>query len=345
MEPLTTQQEALLAPDDQHVELESNNKEGTCARHDNVNLSDESGMSGDSLSLQERNDSLSGYKMEDDTDDGIQTGTYSGTENANSSSKEDDPQDESPISDNSIAPETSLGAGVLLEDDTVAALANIEARGSLDDAVPESASGQKGDLINDNPTGESLANFTADYKGDESSKTSSSSVLYESTKLYNTQSESMALTDSFGSPVDTILEPKAVPNTELQKLVLISAEENHDADKAPQISVERINSALEEHDSNEHGSSATESGASSVYAFADGQEKDGQGATGESRTDFATSNSGDTFSYAGIPAPSFVSEALRVNPGRILVPPTVDQVQGQALAALQALKVLPCTLC
>ncbi|KAL3755759.1 hypothetical protein ACJRO7_002760 [Eucalyptus globulus] len=332
MAPLTTQQEALLAPDDQHLELESNKKE--------VNLSGESGVNDDSLSIQEHNDSACGNKKEDDTDGGIQTGTYTGTENANSSSKEDDLQDDSPISDNSIAPEISLGAGALLEDDTVAAPADIEARGSLNDVAPESASGQKGDLINDNPSGESLANFTADYKGDESLKTSSSSVLYESTKLYHTQGESTELSDSFGAHVDTILEPKAVPNNELQKLVPVSAEENHDADKIPQVSVEGINSALKEHDLNEHGSSVTESGASSDYAFVVGQEKDGQGATDESRTDFAISNSGNTFSYAGIPAPSFVSEALRVSPGKILVPSTVDQVQGQALAALQASKVI-----
>ncbi|XP_030532962.1 uncharacterized protein LOC115742673 isoform X2 [Rhodamnia argentea] len=274
MVPLTTQQEALLAPDDQHVELESNKKEGTHARHENVNLSGVSGV------------------------------------------------------------------GVLLEDDAVAAPANIEARGSLNDAAPESAFRQKGDLINNNSTGESLTNFTADYKEDEPSKTSSSSVLYESTKLYHTQSESMKLNDSIGSHVDTSLEPKAVPNHELLKLVPISAEENHDADKAPQVSFEGINSALEEHDLNERVSSATETGASSVYAFAIGQEKDGQGATDESATDFATSNSRDTLSYAGIPAPSFVSEALQVSPGKTLVPPTVDQVQGQALAALQALKVI-----
>ncbi|KAJ6849885.1 uncharacterized protein M6B38_268675 [Iris pallida] len=45
-------------------------------------------------------------------------------------------------------------------------------------------------------------------------------------------------------------------------------------------------------------------------------------------------------SYAGIPAPSLVSAALQVTPGKVLVPPVVDQVQGQALSALQVLKVI-----
>lgn len=45
-------------------------------------------------------------------------------------------------------------------------------------------------------------------------------------------------------------------------------------------------------------------------------------------------------SYAGIPAPSLVSAALQVPPGKVLVPAVVDQVQGQALTALQVLKVV-----
>ncbi|KAK1267158.1 hypothetical protein QJS04_geneDACA000407 [Acorus gramineus] len=47
-----------------------------------------------------------------------------------------------------------------------------------------------------------------------------------------------------------------------------------------------------------------------------------------------------TLSYAGKPAPSIVSAALQVPPGKIVVPAVVDQVQGQALAALQVLKVI-----
>ncbi|KAL5720472.1 hypothetical protein ACHQM5_013140 [Ranunculus cassubicifolius] len=48
----------------------------------------------------------------------------------------------------------------------------------------------------------------------------------------------------------------------------------------------------------------------------------------------------DSVSSAGIPAPSLVSAALQVPPGRVVVPAVVDQVQGQALAALQVLKVI-----
>ncbi|CAL0328606.1 unnamed protein product [Lupinus luteus] len=51
-------------------------------------------------------------------------------------------------------------------------------------------------------------------------------------------------------------------------------------------------------------------------------------------------NSGSIFSVPGIPAPSVVSAAVKVLPGNVLVPAAVDQVQGQALAALQVLKVI-----
>ncbi|XP_028206954.1 uncharacterized protein LOC114390415 isoform X6 [Glycine soja] len=53
-----------------------------------------------------------------------------------------------------------------------------------------------------------------------------------------------------------------------------------------------------------------------------------------------SSNSGSFFSVPGIPAPLVVSTAVQVLPGKILVPAAVDQVQGQALAALQVLKVI-----
>uniref|UniRef100_A0A7N0U9S8 SLH domain-containing protein n=1 Tax=Kalanchoe fedtschenkoi TaxID=63787 RepID=A0A7N0U9S8_KALFE len=44
--------------------------------------------------------------------------------------------------------------------------------------------------------------------------------------------------------------------------------------------------------------------------------------------------------FAGVPAPSIVSPDLQVPLGKIVVPAVVDQVQSQALAALQALKVI-----
>ncbi|GAB2249848.1 hypothetical protein Droror1_Dr00013207 [Drosera rotundifolia] len=48
----------------------------------------------------------------------------------------------------------------------------------------------------------------------------------------------------------------------------------------------------------------------------------------------------DSYKYYGIPAPSAISASLLVHPGKVLVPAAVDQVHGQALTALQVLKVI-----
>ncbi|XP_020550970.1 uncharacterized protein LOC105166682 isoform X1 [Sesamum indicum] len=53
-----------------------------------------------------------------------------------------------------------------------------------------------------------------------------------------------------------------------------------------------------------------------------------------------SANPGNFFTSAGIPAPSVVSAALQVLPGKVLVPAVVDQLQSQALSALQVLKVI-----
>ncbi|KAJ8510792.1 hypothetical protein OPV22_001226 [Ensete ventricosum] len=45
-------------------------------------------------------------------------------------------------------------------------------------------------------------------------------------------------------------------------------------------------------------------------------------------------------SHSGIPAPCHISATQQLSPGKVLVPALVDQVQGQALAALQVLKVI-----
>ncbi|VFQ99633.1 unnamed protein product [Cuscuta campestris] len=58
------------------------------------------------------------------------------------------------------------------------------------------------------------------------------------------------------------------------------------------------------------------------------------------RSTYSFSNSEGIFVYAGIPAPSSVSESLQALPGKVLVPAAIDEVHSQALAALQVLKVI-----
>ncbi|KZV58153.1 hypothetical protein F511_02746 [Dorcoceras hygrometricum] len=58
------------------------------------------------------------------------------------------------------------------------------------------------------------------------------------------------------------------------------------------------------------------------------------------RSFFDSSNPGNFFTSAGIPAPSVVSAALQAPPGKVLVPAVVDQLQTLALSALKDLKVI-----
>ncbi|KAL9164509.1 hypothetical protein ABFS82_06G108800 [Erythranthe guttata] len=59
-----------------------------------------------------------------------------------------------------------------------------------------------------------------------------------------------------------------------------------------------------------------------------------------SQSFFDSTNPGKYFTSAGIPAPSVVSAALQAPPGKVLVPAVIDQLQSQALSALQVLKVI-----
>ncbi|KAL6500894.1 hypothetical protein OROHE_025091 [Orobanche hederae] len=59
-----------------------------------------------------------------------------------------------------------------------------------------------------------------------------------------------------------------------------------------------------------------------------------------SETFFDSTNPANLFTSAGIPAPSVVSAALQTPPGKVLVPAVIDQLQSQALSALQVLKVI-----
>ncbi|XP_073119273.1 uncharacterized protein [Henckelia pumila] len=58
------------------------------------------------------------------------------------------------------------------------------------------------------------------------------------------------------------------------------------------------------------------------------------------RSFFDSTNPGNFFTSAGIPAPSVVSAALQAPPGKVLVPAVVDQLQSLALSALKDLKVI-----
>lgn len=133
---------------------------------------------------------------------------------------------------------------------------------------------------------------------------------------------------SFSSQSEAVLEPHVI--TEMPtETTGASSTENLDIHKTEEVLTERneaspsgttVSSGMEYKPENELGN---------VYENMNG-----------SRSKLHPINSGNGFISASIPAPSTVSTALLTAPGKVLIPATVDEVQGQAFAALQALKVI-----
>ncbi|GFZ15354.1 hypothetical protein Acr_24g0015440 [Actinidia rufa] len=165
-------------------------------------------------------------------------------------------------------------------------------------------------------SGTEISNFTFD-------STPSSAVCIPN--------EPLPFNNSVNSPLDAVLEPQVVHKENGETVDLLS-EEDLDLSKA-QVSSEGNNL-------NEDASIETTSLSPVANPFENEQDANTQNSISESSSFFESTNSGSFFSSAGIPAPSVVSAALQVLPGKVLVPAVVDQVQGQALAALQVLKVI-----
>ncbi|XP_021615363.1 uncharacterized protein LOC110617070 isoform X4 [Manihot esculenta] len=175
----------------------------------------------------------------------------------------------------------------------------------------------------------------------ENPEDSSNSPVHES-------SESVDVSISITATMDAVIEPGIVSKDDKETVASLPTAENLDTSITTQASTERSSSSLEVNYLNESESSGTVSSSPSAYPFEKEQDTVSNGKTIGSRTSFVPPPFSGSF--AGIPAPSAVSEALQVSPGKVLVPAIVDQAQGQALAALQVLKVieadvLPSDLC
>ncbi|KAL9237310.1 hypothetical protein vseg_011877 [Gypsophila vaccaria] len=80
--------------------------------------------------------------------------------------------------------------------------------------------------------------------------------------------------------------------------------------------------------------------AVAIVALSSADSQDGVGDVIGDGSVFESQSPQGTFTSRGIPAPSLLSTALQVPPGKVLVPAVTDQTQAQALAALQVLKVI-----
>ncbi|KAI9162112.1 hypothetical protein LWI28_023995 [Acer negundo] len=302
MESLTTEQEVLVASDSKDDQVE----EGAI---------EDSNVKGDDTSP-ERETGDVGYAS-------------NGTNTIDNASIKEDLQD-----DMSVAPDATLSSPKSSENEDVGdfpiASDFKDTGASLDTDSPEPTSEiVEENHVNVEPT--NLSNPTdlnSDHQeglpGSDNSNialdSSSISSAYEPTEL-------VAVVISVSS--DSILEPQILPKDDMETVSSPLTNENLEFtqfSEKPQVSGERESS----------GTSVPEPTNPLSYE----KETYDHNENSRSRSFSESPTPGSSFSPAGIPAPSVVSAALQVLPGKVLVPPVVDQVQGQALAALQVLKVI-----
>ncbi|XP_031281131.1 uncharacterized protein LOC116139595 isoform X1 [Pistacia vera] len=344
MELLTAQQEVSLASNNEKVKVD---EDGDGDGERDVKLDDnsvESKTGTDNVpSSSEYNEVPSENKIASNTEKlSVDDVNYasSGINVIDNASIQEDLQHESAFHDISVAPDETK----LLEPDAVGgsfiAPSLKDSDDSIDACLPESTSEvSKDNLVNVEPT--NLSNPTdlsSDHQeGLPGSNVSNVSLDSTSASSAHTPTEPVAVIVSVSS--DTILEPEIVPKDLMEAVSSPSSIENLELGEKVQASGERNNSSLEVHNFSESGFSGTASVSESSNPFSNEKETYHQNEIYESSS-YSVPPTRSSFSPAGIPAPSVVSAALQVLPGKVLVPAVVDQVQGQALAALQVLKVI-----
>ncbi|XP_022736011.1 uncharacterized protein LOC111289322 isoform X4 [Durio zibethinus] len=165
-------------------------------------------------------------------------------------------------------------------------------------------------------------------------------ISVDSSYSSSSTNEPVIVSFSVSSELEPILEPQSVPKDNLETIESSPTEENLESSKSLRFSVEIKNSSLEVNNLNESESSEKTFVSAPVHPLTNKQSKIDYKEINDSKPVFEPPIPRSSSYPAGIPAPSVVSAALQVRPGKVLVPAVVDQVQGQALAALQVLKVI-----
>uniref|UniRef100_A0A5B7BY05 Putative GPI-anchored adhesin-like protein PGA55 isoform X1 n=1 Tax=Davidia involucrata TaxID=16924 RepID=A0A5B7BY05_DAVIN len=345
IEPLTTRQEVYLASDDQNDRVEEDENDRKNMTRDSTSLEIETGTDKDSSLYTENNEPTTESRLSEDTDVGY---TLNGGDVNNDASTQDDLKNELAIDDMSVAPAESPGAPKLPETeiaDGSFAASNFEnSDSSLVAEKPESAIELKEDLLNAEFTNLSVSDanpttLNTDYEEGVPGSRETENLNLSSRSISHDHSESLTFSVSVNSPLDSLLEHRIVHKESIETVNLHSTRENLDLSKTQEVSAEGNKSSLEEHNLNVGGSSGTTAVSAVAYPFSNEQDVNSYDDINGSRSFFESTNPWNSVSV-GIPAPSVVSAALQVLPGKVLVPAVVDQVQGQALAALQVLKVI-----
>ncbi|KAH9677776.1 GPI-anchored adhesin-like protein [Citrus sinensis] len=340
MEPLTAAQDVSIVPDHKIDKFEEYGYAGNNVKQDDRSLESKIGTDNALSSSSEAIEVASDNKIDSENETpstGDVSHSSSGINSINDVAKQDDLQRESASDDMSVAPDTALTSPKLPEPEVVSGTENaspLEGSDSILDAnLPESAS----EITGENPIDVEPSSFSNPTDlGNDGSKFSR--IFSDSSSISSSHAPIEPLAAVISVSSDTTVEPQILPKGDTETVASPSTIKNVEQSEKPLLSGEDSSSSMEVHDLNKNGSSGT-SVSPSIFPFSN--EKETCDLNESNSSSFTESPpTGSSSSPAGIPAPSVVSAALQVLPGKVLVPAVVDQVQGQALSALQVLKVI-----
>lgn len=133
------------------------------------------------------------------------------------------------------------------------------------------------------------------------------------------------------------LETQNLSRSDIEDTTLVSTKEDTELSKSLQFSDGYNGSPTDISSSKDNESSKV---ASSLAQSSVDKEADNEVDAIIGGSVLVPQTSRNAFASRGIPAPCLLSAALQAPPGKVLVPAVVDQTQGQAVAALQVLKVI-----
>ncbi|XP_061350957.1 uncharacterized protein LOC133296023 isoform X1 [Gastrolobium bilobum] len=355
MKPLTTQQEVLLSSDNHNDESTEQVNAGNTVEVEQGNdkMEGQVDVSRD-YSSPECDNIHSDHRIVDDSDLGFQLvydskNTSNGIDDATKHiSVPEDLQHESALDDKLVAPSESP-----MPFESENAVNSFNANGFRDfDSNPdvdsaESTAELKENLFNVEPgnmpnsDAKPLQLKTENQDEISSSSGSRSSGISKTSSSLDADNET-EIANIVVNPEsnNTISDPKFFTEDDQGNVLSASNsnKENLDLNKIPLVSGEGNKSSFEEQSIPGNDLFRKSSISSSANELVDEQVGNYNNEVNKVRSE--SPKSGSVFSAPGIPAPSVVSAAVQVLPGKVLVPAVVDQVQGQALAALQVLKVI-----
>ncbi|MBA0679859.1 hypothetical protein Goari_011605, partial [Gossypium aridum] len=286
-----------------------------------------------------------------DNDNGtylVDSSTSNGDSASNTNPIQEDRQNVSSLDGESVFLDTTPISPNLPESDAVGvssvASSLRESDSNLDIGSPEATSEIEDKLISVQETIDTNLsdpiNLDNDLNEGKLEGKENSSISVDSSSSSNSISDPSIVGFSVSSELEPILEPQAIPEDNLETIDSSQTEENLESRKMSLPSVEIKNASLEDNKLNESESSQTTPVSAPAHSLTIEQSKIDYDGMKDSIPDFESPTPRSSFSPVGIPAPSAVSADLQVHPGEVLVPAVVDQFQGQALAALQVLKVI-----